>query len=61
MLYVYYGKVIGDVASLAGGAGVSRGAGYWTVTVLGLAATVAATVLITRAARRALASAEASR
>jgi uncharacterized membrane protein YdjX (TVP38/TMEM64 family) len=61
VLYVYYGKVIGDVASLAGASGVSRGAGYWAVTVLGLAATVAVTVLITRAARRALAGAEASR
>lgn len=54
LLYVYYGKLAGDVATLAGGARVERGAGYYTVLVLGLAATVAATALITRRARAAL-------
>lgn len=58
LLYVYYGKVAGDVAALAaGGAGAPRGAGYWTVLALGLLATVAVTALVTRAARRALAEA----
>jgi len=53
-LYVYYGKVAGDVAALAGGAAVSRGAGYYLVLALGLTATVAVTLLIARTARRAL-------
>jgi uncharacterized membrane protein YdjX (TVP38/TMEM64 family) len=53
-LYVYYGKLIGDVAALAGGATVEKGAGYWTVLGLGLVATVVATTLVTRTARRAL-------
>ncbi len=55
-LYVYYGKLAGDVASLAAGAVTPKGTGYWLVLGLGLAATVAVTVLITRLARRALAS-----
>lgn len=55
-LYVYYGKLAGDVASLAAGAATPKGVGYWLVLGLGLAATVAVTVLITRLARRALAS-----
>lgn len=56
-LYVYYGKLAGDVASLAAGTATPKGTGYWLVLGLGLAATVAVTVLITRLARRALASA----
>jgi uncharacterized membrane protein YdjX (TVP38/TMEM64 family) len=59
LLYVYYGKLAGDVATFAGGAGVERGAGYWTVLLLGLAATVAVTTVVTRAARAALREAEA--
>jgi uncharacterized membrane protein YdjX (TVP38/TMEM64 family) len=54
VLYVYYGKLAGDVASLAGGATVEKGAGYWTVLALGLAATVVLVAVVTRAARRAL-------
>lgn len=54
VLYVYYGKVAGDVAALAGGAGVERGTGYWVVLGLGLLATIAVTALVTRLARRAL-------
>jgi uncharacterized membrane protein YdjX (TVP38/TMEM64 family) len=54
LLYVYSGKVAGDLATLAGGAAVPRGAGYWTVVGLGFAATVVVTVLVTRVARRAL-------
>ena len=58
ILYVYYGKLAGDVAAVAGGVAPARGAGYYTVLVVGLVATVAATALITRAAKRALQSAE---
>ena len=54
LLYVYYGKVAGDVARLAGGGGVPRGVGYYAVLGLGLVATVVVTTLVTRTARRAL-------
>lgn len=54
LLYVYYGKVAGDVAALLGGAGVERGTGYYAVLALGLLATVAVTIVVTRVARRAL-------
>jgi uncharacterized membrane protein YdjX (TVP38/TMEM64 family) len=54
LLYVYYGKVAGDVARLAGGGTVRRGAGYYVVLGLGLVATVVVTTVVTRAARRAL-------
>ncbi len=53
-LYVYYGKLAGDVAALAGGAVVEKGAGYYSVLVLGLVATVVVTTLVTRVAGRAL-------
>ena len=54
LLYVYYGKLAGDVAALAGGAAPQKGAGYYTVLVLGLAATIVVTALVTRTARKAL-------
>ena len=56
-LYVYSGRVIGDVAQLAGGVQPERGLGYAVLVGLGLAATVAVTAVITRTARRALAEA----
>lgn len=54
VLYVYYGKVIGDVAALAGGAAVPHDQAYWLFIAVGLAATIAVSVLVTRTARRAL-------
>jgi uncharacterized membrane protein YdjX (TVP38/TMEM64 family) len=54
VLYVYYGKVAGDVARLAAGASVERGAGYYAVLVLGLIATIAVAAVVARLARRAL-------
>ena len=54
LLYVYYGKLAGEVASLAGGAPVERGAGYYAVLGLGLAATLLVTTIVARTARRAL-------
>jgi uncharacterized membrane protein YdjX (TVP38/TMEM64 family) len=54
-LYVYYGKVIGSLAAVAGGADVERGAGYWIVLSVGLLATLVVTTFVTRIARRALA------
>lgn len=53
-LYVYYGKLVGDLAALAGGAAVEKGAGYYLVLALGLTATIVATTLVTRTAQRAL-------
>lgn len=57
ILYVYYGKVAGDVVSAAGGAG-GKTAWDWALLGVGLAATLAVTVLITRKARAALAEVE---
>lgn len=54
ILYVYYGKLAGDVAALAGGAAPERGAGYYAVLILGLVATVVVTTIVTRTARKAL-------
>jgi uncharacterized membrane protein YdjX (TVP38/TMEM64 family) len=54
ILYVYYGKIAGDVATLASGAAVDKGVGYYSVLVLGLVATILVTTLVTRTARRAL-------
>ncbi len=54
LLYVYYGKVGGDLAALASGAHPSGGAASTAMLILGLVATIAVTVLIGRIARRAL-------
>ena len=53
LLYIYYGKLAGDVARLAGGT-VGGGAGYYAILVLGFVATVAVTTIVTRTARGAL-------
>lgn len=54
LLYVYYGKLAGDVATLAGGAAVKKGPAYYAVLILGLMATLIVTAVVTRTARRAL-------
>jgi uncharacterized membrane protein YdjX (TVP38/TMEM64 family) len=54
LLYVYYGKLAGDVAALAGGSAVAKGLEYYAVLVLGLVATIVVTTIVTRIARRAL-------
>ncbi|CAN5812799.1 hypothetical protein BH23GEM3_BH23GEM3_14010 [soil metagenome] len=54
VLFVYSGQVAGSLAALAGGAEVERGTGYYLVLVVGLVATAAVTVRVTRIARRAL-------
>jgi uncharacterized membrane protein YdjX (TVP38/TMEM64 family) len=51
--YVYAGKVAGDLATLAAGAATPRGPMYYVLLTVGLAATILATVLITRAAAKA--------
>jgi uncharacterized membrane protein YdjX (TVP38/TMEM64 family) len=53
-LYVYYGKAIGSLAAVAGGAEVDKGTGYWVVLALGLAATLIVTTIVTKIARKAL-------
>jgi uncharacterized membrane protein YdjX (TVP38/TMEM64 family) len=50
--YVYAGKVIGDVVSVAGGAAIPRGPLWYAAVGLGLVATFVASVLIARAASR---------
>lgn len=53
-VYVYYGKVVGDLAALSSGAAPIKGPWYYALLGLGIVATIAATVLVTRTARRAL-------
>jgi hypothetical protein len=54
VMYVYYGKVVGDVALLAAGVAPPRGPEYYALLAVGLVSTVGATTLVTRAARRAI-------
>ena len=56
LMYAYAGRVAGDLATLASGAAAPRGAAYYTLIAVGLVATVAATILITKAAQRAVQS-----
>jgi uncharacterized membrane protein YdjX (TVP38/TMEM64 family) len=53
-VYAYGGKVTGEALALAGQAQVPKNASYYVLLLAGLAATVAATTVVTRAARRAL-------
>jgi len=53
-MYVYSGKVAGDLAALASGAAAPRGAAYYVLLSLGLGSTVLVTLLVTRMARRAV-------
>jgi uncharacterized membrane protein YdjX (TVP38/TMEM64 family) len=55
IMYVYYGKVAGDVAALAAGVAPERGTEYYVLLVVGLVATVVATTMVTRAAKKAMA------
>jgi uncharacterized membrane protein YdjX (TVP38/TMEM64 family) len=54
ILYTYYGKVVGDVAALAAGTARPQGSVYYMLLGFGLVTTVVATLLISRAAKRAL-------
>jgi uncharacterized membrane protein YdjX (TVP38/TMEM64 family) len=54
ILYVYYGKLAGDVAALGAGLAPAHGTAYYVLTAVGLVATVGATTLVTRIARRAV-------
>jgi uncharacterized membrane protein YdjX (TVP38/TMEM64 family) len=57
LMYVYVGSLGGDVAAAAGGAAAPRTDAEWALLAVGLAATVAVTISITRIARKALAEA----
>jgi uncharacterized membrane protein YdjX (TVP38/TMEM64 family) len=54
IVYTYGGKVTGEALALAGQAQVPKNASYYALLLGGLAATIAATTLATRTARRAL-------
>ncbi|MDH4066643.1 MAG: TVP38/TMEM64 family protein [Acidobacteriota bacterium] len=53
-MYVYTGKVAGDLAALAAGSAPPRGGIYYVLIGLGLVSTVAVTITITRIARHAI-------
>jgi uncharacterized membrane protein YdjX (TVP38/TMEM64 family) len=53
-MYVYSGKVAGDLATLASGAAQPRGPVYYAMIGLGLLASIAVTVVVTRIARQAI-------
>jgi uncharacterized membrane protein YdjX (TVP38/TMEM64 family) len=54
IMYVYYGKVAGDVAALATGVAPERGPEYYAILIIGLIGTVAATTIVARAAKKAM-------
>ena len=54
LMYTYYGKVVGDVAALAAGVSPPRGPEYYALIVIGLATLAVSTMMISRAARRAI-------
>jgi len=56
LLYTYYGKVIGSVAEIASGTAPEAGVERYVLLGVGLVATIAVTAIVTRIARRALAS-----
>ena len=55
VLYVYYGTALGSVAQLAAGAPAPGGTGRIVLLAVGLLATIAVTIVVTRIARAALA------
>jgi uncharacterized membrane protein YdjX (TVP38/TMEM64 family) len=55
VMWVYAGRLAGDLASVAAGAGVAHGPSYYLMLAVGLAATLAVILWVTRLARRALA------
>ena len=54
LMYAYYGKVVGDVAKLAAGVAPPHGPEYYVMLAVGVGATIVASMMITRAARRAI-------
>ena len=54
VVYAYFGKVTGEALVLAGQAQLPHDTSYYLALLAGLAATVAATAVVTRTAKRAL-------
>ncbi|HEX6065838.1 MAG TPA: TVP38/TMEM64 family protein [Longimicrobiales bacterium] len=54
LLYVYYGRVVGDVAALAAGARADRDVTYYVLLGVGLLATIVVSALLARIAKREL-------
>ena len=54
ILYVYYGKIVGDVAQLASDTALEKGRAYYIVLILGLLATILVTALVTKIAKKVL-------
>jgi uncharacterized membrane protein YdjX (TVP38/TMEM64 family) len=54
LLYVYYGRVVGDVAALAAGARPDRDLTYYVLLGVGLIATILVSALLARIAKREL-------
>ncbi len=54
LLYVYLGSAAGQAVAAAGGAAPGRSPAQWALFGVGLAATIAVTLFVTRIARRAL-------
>jgi uncharacterized membrane protein YdjX (TVP38/TMEM64 family) len=54
IMYAYWGRVSGEALALAGQAEVPKSASYYGFLFAGLVATLVATALVTRTARRAL-------
>ncbi len=55
IMYVYIGSLAGDLARIGSESQAANPAAQWTIRILGLIATVAVTVYVTRVARQALA------
>ena len=53
-VYAYAGKVTGEALAISGQAEVPKNASYYALLIAGLVATVAATTVVSRTARRAL-------
>jgi uncharacterized membrane protein YdjX (TVP38/TMEM64 family) len=53
-MYVYTGKLAGDLATLASGSVQPRGPLYYAMIGLGFVSTVGVTILVTRIAKRAI-------
>ncbi|MGW8320982.1 MAG: TVP38/TMEM64 family protein [Thermodesulfobacteriota bacterium] len=56
VMYVYIGTLAGDLATLSAGGSPTATTAQWVLRVVGLAATLAVTVYVTRTARKALAA-----
>jgi uncharacterized membrane protein YdjX (TVP38/TMEM64 family) len=54
IMYVYLGSLAGNLATLGVGEQPTNPAVQWTIRIVGLIATIAVTIYVTRIARKAL-------